>query len=303
MTMTTETRATASDTQTATLTPVGAFDLGQSLDFGFGQREAQTGARVMRLGFVTDDLQHQVGVAVRQEGTELRLQISGADKSLVPAVAAQTARILSVDVDATGWDELGAADPLIGRLQAARPGLRPPLFHSAYEAVAWAVLSARRPHQQMAEVRRRLSEQYGAVLDVAGEPVAILPTPAELLKVTDFDALPEVKLRRLRGVAMAALDGRLDTAALKALALDEAESRLRELDGIGPFYAQLVTIRALGHTDAVPLTEPAVLAEAARLMGYDRPFTPADYVKAVERWSPWRTWASVAIRAAGPLLE
>lgn len=300
--MTTETRPTAPDTPAATLAPLGAFDLGQSINFGFGHRRAETDERVMRLGFVTDDLQHQVGVAVRQEGSTLLLQVSGAPETVVPAVAAQTARILSVDVDATGWDALGARDPLIGRLQAARPGLRPPLFHSAYEAAAWSVLSARRPQRQMADVRRRLCERYGSVIEVAGEPVAVMPTPAQLHEVTDFDDLPEIKLRRLREVAAAALDGRLDTAALKAMPLDEAEARLRELDGIGPFYAQLVTIRTLGHTDAVPLTEPSLLAEAGRLMGNDGPFTPADYAKAVEHWSPWRTWLSVAIRAAGPLL-
>ena len=164
------------------------------------------------------------------------------------------------------------------------------------------MLSARRPHRQMAEVRNRLCERYGAVFEVAGEDVNILPTPAQLLEVSDFDELPEVKLRRLRGVAAAALDGRLDTASLKAMPVDVAETQLRELDGIGPFYAQLVTIRALGHTDAVPLTEPMVLAEAGRLMGHEGPFTAAEYAAAMQHWSPWRTWASVAIRAAGPLL-
>ena len=304
--MTSETAPVTPDTSLVrrrTLRPTGAFDLSQTLDFGFGQREGQTGEQVMRLGFVTDDLQHQVGVAVHQEpdGT-LRLEISGPSGADPDLVAAQTARVLSVDVDATGWDELGRREALIGRLQAARPGLRPPLFHSAYEAAAWAVLSARRPQAQMVEVRRRLSAAHGAVVRVAGADMAVMPTPRQLLEVAEFAPLPEVKLRRLHAVAAAALDGWLDTAALKALPLDEAEGRLRELDGIGPFYAQLVTVRALGHTDAVPLTEPTLLAEAGRLFGHGGPFTPSQYADAVAPLTPWRTWASVAIRAAGPRL-
>jgi DNA-3-methyladenine glycosylase II len=288
-------------TRSATVAPVGAFDLAQSLDFGFGQWDAQVDEPVMRLGFVTDDLQHQVGVAVRQLADgRLSYEVSG--EADLDAVAAQTSRILSVDVDATGWDALGRSDALIGRLQAARPGLRPPLFHSAYEAAAWAVLSARRPRAQMVEVRRRLSERYGAVVDVAGEAVAVMPTPEQLAKVTDFEALPEVKLARLRGVAAAAIDGRLDTATLKAMPQEEAETRLRELDGIGPFYAQLVTVRALGHTDAVTTAEPTLLAEAGRLMNGGAPFIAAEFAQATAAWSPWRTWASVAIRAAGPRL-
>jgi DNA-3-methyladenine glycosylase II len=129
-----------------------------------------------------------------------------------------------------------------------------------------------------------------------------MPTPAQLAALTDFELLPEVKLRRLRGVAAAALEGRLDTETLRAMPVDEAEGRLRELDGIGPFYAQLVTVRTLGHTDVTPTAEPMVLAEAGRLLGYDRPLTAPELVEVAGRWSPWRTWACVAIRAAGPLV-
>jgi 3-methyladenine DNA glycosylase/8-oxoguanine DNA glycosylase len=57
---------------------------------------------------------------------------------------------------------VGRRDPVIGRLQEAAPGLRPMLFYSPYEAAAWAILSARRPQRQMAEVRQRLSEDTGA---------------------------------------------------------------------------------------------------------------------------------------------
>jgi DNA-3-methyladenine glycosylase II len=110
-------------------------------------------------------------------------------------------------------------------------------------------------------------------------------------------------MHRLHGVATAALDGRLDTESLRALPVDEAETRLRELDGIGPFYAQLVTVRALGHTDVAPTAEPMVLAEAGRLLGRDNPLTGPEFLEVAQRWSPWRTWASVAIRAAGPLVR
>jgi DNA-3-methyladenine glycosylase II len=55
--------------------------------------------------------------------------------------ANQIARILSVDVDVTGWLAAGQADPVLGRLQAEYPGLRPVLFHSPYTtgtSMSWA---------------------------------------------------------------------------------------------------------------------------------------------------------------------
>ena len=104
---------------------------------------------------------------------------------------------------------VGERDPVIGRLQAAAPGLRPPLFYSPYEAAAWCVLSARRPPRQMMAVRDRLNQAHGVTFDLAGERLAAFPSPRQLLEVTEFDGLPEVKLTRLHGVARAALDGLL----------------------------------------------------------------------------------------------
>ena len=59
--------------------------------------------------------------------------------------------------------------------------MRPPLFHSAYEAAAWAVLSARRPRDQMLKLRQQLSEAHGTSFDIAGRSLAAFPTPEKLL--------------------------------------------------------------------------------------------------------------------------
>ncbi len=285
----------------------GAFDLRQSIDFGFGARTvgatpSADEPAVMRLAFVLDGYTQHVGVAVRQPaGGLVHLTISGTRE--LDAAARQAARVLSVDVDASGWDALGARDPLIGRLQAARPGLRPPLFHSAYEALAWAVLSARQPRAQMARLHAALSSAHGAVVDVAGEPMPVFPTPEQLLGLESFPGLPEVKLRRLHGVASAALDGVLDTVELRGLTPAEAASRLQRLEGIGPFYSELVTVRTLGHTDVLPSAEPGVRAIAGDLLGRGEPLDQTELEQAAERWRPWRTWAAVALRAAGPLVS
>ena len=46
----------------------------------------------------------------------------------------QVTRILSLDVDGTGFPEVGRRDPVVGGLQARWPGLRPVGFYSPYEA-------------------------------------------------------------------------------------------------------------------------------------------------------------------------
>jgi DNA-3-methyladenine glycosylase II len=290
------------------VTPRGAFSLAESIAFGFGQRDAEPGEPVMRLAFVLDGCARQVGVAVRQEPSgALQLEVTApggapVEDATAQAAVAQASRVLSVDVDATGWDELGARDELLGRLQRARPGMRPPLFHSAYEALCWSVLSARRPARQMAAVRDAMGAQHGAVVEVAGRSLPVWLTPEQLLALDGHPGLPPLKLERLHGVARAALDGDLDTAALRALDPAEAKARLQRLAGIGPFYAELVVVRTLGHTDVVPTVEPTVLALAGELTGAPGPLSVEAFSQLAASWTPWRTWAAVAVRAAGPAL-
>jgi DNA-3-methyladenine glycosylase II len=275
----------------------GAFDLRQTLRFGFGQRSA-TPSAPMRLAFCLDRTWEQVAAAVTQPAAGV-LRVDIPDGAPPEPTLAKVARVLSVDVDGTGYDALGSRDELVGLLQRARPGLRPPLFHSAYEAACWAVLSARRPAAQMARVRDRLARGHGRVLRVAGAEVPAFPAPAQLLSVREFPGLPPEKMARLHAVALAALAGELDTDALRALDPGEAAARVQRLPGIGPFYAELVTVRALGHTDVLPTAEVGAAEIAGALLG--RRLDAAGLAALAARWSPWRTWACVALRAAGPV--
>jgi DNA-3-methyladenine glycosylase II len=273
----------------------GRFDLTQSIGFGFGSKVAEAG-EVMRLAMVLDGYDAHAGVAVSQPAPDVvRFEVTGDADPEVAAV--QAARILSLDEDATGYDRMVDRDPLLAAAYAVRPGLRPPLFSSAYEALLWAVLSARRPVAQMRLLRERLARMHGRVLDVAGKQVAALPTPVQLLAVRDVPGLPDLKLRRMQAIAEAARDGELDTESLQMLDPDDAATLLQRFEGIGPFYAELVTVRALGHTDVLPSAEPRVVAATGARLG--RPdLTQADLVEIAEAWRPWRTWACVAIRAA-----
>lgn len=284
-----------------TIVPQGRFSLRESIEFGFGPRAADPSGSVMRMAFVLDGLQTQAGVVVA-DGPDGAVEVTVEGVGDPDAVTAQVARILSLDVDATGWDELSDRDPLLSRLTAVRPGMRPVLFHSAYEALAWSVLSARRPRQQMSALRDRLSAAHGATFVLAGQQVHAFPTPEQLLAVDGFPGLPELKLHRLHDLARAAADGVLNTAALRALDPDEASARVQRLDGVGPFYASLVVLRALGHTDVPPAEEPLSSGVLGELLGRSGPVTSAEFLERAEAWRPWRTWAAVFVRAAGPRL-
>lgn len=275
----------------------GPYSLRESAEFGFGQRTLDRFDGVLRLGFCLDGTYAPVGVAVRQPAPD-RVDLEVVGDADPQAVTRQVARVLSLDADAAAFAALGERDPVLARLLAVAPGLLPPLFHSAYEALAWTLLSARRPAAQMRAVRERLGREHGTVLEVAGEPVAVFPSPEQLLGVEEVPGLTEEKVARLHGLARAALAGDLDVDRLRALDPAEASARLQRLRGVGPFGAMLVVVRALGHTDVLPDDEPQGRAALGELYGLGRPATTEEQVHIAEAWRPYRTWAMVLVRAA-----
>jgi DNA-3-methyladenine glycosylase II len=291
----------ASHERTFTCTARGAFSLAESAMFGFGQRDDPDFDGVMRLAFRLDGgFETGVGVELRQDGPRLLGVAHGVAAGHVPAVAAQVARVLSLDHDATGYDALAGRDPVLAALMAAAPGLRPPLFYSPYEAAAWAVLSARRPRRQMAQLRTRLSRAHGDTFTLAGAQLSAFPAAGKLAALADFPGITGEKTARLRTVAEQATAGRLEAAALIGLGAAVAQADLQRLPGIGPFYSQLVTIRGCGFTDVLPAGEQHLLGLAGQLYGLDRPATDAELTEIAEAWRPWRTWVSVLIRAGAP---
>ncbi len=282
------------------LTPKGPFDLGLLAGFGFGP---ETGRRepsepVMRLAFCLDDLRGQAGIVLRQgEDGVVRGEPQGDGEPA--AVKAQLARILSLDHDGEAWLAVGERDPVIGELQRRFPGLRPPLFHSPYEAAAWAIISTRRPARQAAITRREIAERLGRTFELGGERLAAFPTPHRLLEVAPMKGLPEVKLERLRALAEAAPTGRLDAQRLRDLEPDVALAELQELPGIGPFYAMLILVRSSGHADLLAPGERRILACVEHFYGLDGPPSPERLAELADAWRPFRTWATVLLRYAG----
>src|ERR1700722_14528926 len=188
-------------TAQATMGVEGPVSLAAAAGFGFGPSPGRPFADgdVLRLAFAADDLKHHVGVALRQNPDgSLAAEISG-DADL-DAAQAQIRRILSIDADPAGWLAAGRADPVLGQVQEAFPGLRPVLFHSPYEAAAWAVLSQRRHRAPATALRRRLSAAAGVTFTIAGEQEVAFPLPEQLLDVSSFPGIQETRMALLRRV-------------------------------------------------------------------------------------------------------
>ncbi|GGW65462.1 DNA-3-methyladenine glycosylase 2 [Streptomyces xantholiticus] len=303
-------------------TPRGPFSLAAGLGFleGFAPAPYQSGQdRTLRLAFPSDDGCFTVTAAVQQDETtvatqagtvraEVTLHSTGTHgaapassvvgEGLGEKAAADVARILSLDVDATRFIALGSTDPVVGGLVDEFPGLRPVCFNSPYEAAAWAVIGSRVRMSHAAAVKRLLAQRHGHRVAVAGQELSAFPAPPVLQAITSFPGLTKEKIRRLHAVAEAAIAGELDPARLRALPAREALAALQELPGIGPFSAELVLIRGAGHPDHFPRHEPrlhAAMADAYTLKG-QAAGVPA-LARIAERWAPYRSWVALLLRA------
>ena len=285
---------------TFVIEPDVPFSLAAAASFGFGPNMARPtpDGNLMRLAFVLDGYAEHAGVVLRQ-GSDgaIEAEVEGTRK--LAAVERQVRRILSLDHPGKGWLAVGKRDPILGQLQRDHPGLRPVLFHSPYEAAAWSVISHRRGRAQAAPLRTRLATEHGRTFELAGERIAAFPLPEKLVALKAFPGFEAQRTERLRGVARAALDGKLDAGRLAKMPLDAARADVESLQGFGPFYSDLVLVRATGLADVLPREEPRILAYVGHFYGLRGPATSAQLTKIAERWAPYRTWAVVLIRVAG----
>ena len=248
----------------------------------------------LHLAFVPDGEEAAAGVCLRQPDGAVVGEVFGqADPD---AAREQTARILSLDVDGSGFPDVGRRDPVVGRLQGRWPGLRPVLFFSPYEAAAWALIGHRIRIVQAARVKQRMADELGQAVDIHGDLRRAFPSPARLAALEGFRGLFAAKVENLRSLGEAAAVGRLDGDRLRALPREQALAELKRLPGIGDFSAELVLLRGAGDPDHLPLHEPRLCRGAAIAYDLDEPPDRPWLERRSEAWRPYRTWVVLLLR-------
>lgn len=230
--------------------------------------------------FLSDTDWQRTEVVISQADDAAQVVVTGSGN--LEAATAQVLRFMSLDIDGRDWPAVGDRDPVIADAQRRLPGFRPCGFFSPYEAAAWAVLSQRVQMRQAAAFKARLTQEYG--------DGGAFPAPA-VLRDLDLN-LPGRKTEYLHAVAEAALDGLLSGEHLRSLPSDEALAQVQQIKGLGPFAAELVVIRGANFADVLPRNEDRLNAEIIEQYGPD-----ASIASITDAWSPYRSWASVHLRA------
>jgi 3-methyladenine DNA glycosylase/8-oxoguanine DNA glycosylase len=289
----------------------GPFDLAASARFleGFtpaGRQSFVDRGGGLRLAFPAAPSWRPIGALVRQSTPNGPVQVRmNAAPEDVQAAVGHVRRILSLDVDGTGFPALAERDRVVRELQAGLPGLRPVLFHSPYEAACWSILSQRVRRAQAATLKDQIARRVGVKVavpagenELSGIQLDTFPAPRRLLSLDRVPLVADVKNSRLLGIAEAAVEGLLDASYLRSMPAEEALRELAKLPGIGPFSAELILLRGAGHPDVFAANEPRLHQAISSAYRLSSP-SVGDLAQVAEEWKPYRTWVSVLFRARG----
>lgn len=239
----------------------------------------------------TLDLPHGPGVA-RVELADL----DGAGSSYLPlrlvlddlrdttAALARMRALLDADADPVAVDAHLAADPVLAPLVAARPGLRVPGHVDGAEVAVRAVLGQQVTVVAARTAAARLVAAHGRPVE-AGIPglTHLFPDAATVAALAPEEfRMPRARGRALVGLCAAIASG--DVVLDRGPDRGDVRRTLLALPGIGPWTADYIALRALGHPDVWLPTDVGVRNALARHSAAGTDITP-------EGWAPWRSYA------------
>ncbi|HYN31989.1 MAG TPA: Ada metal-binding domain-containing protein [Ilumatobacteraceae bacterium] len=194
-------------------------------------------------------------------------------------------RLLDLDADPTAVDEALSGDPVMRALVTAVPGRRSPASVDAFETAVRAVIGQQVSVAGARTVAGRIVEAVGTPIDAVDTPIdavnRLFPRPEQLLAARDEAfSMPHSRRDTIRRLAAAVLAGdvELHVGADPAVAREQ----LLRLRGVGPWTADYVVMRGLGHPDMF-LDSDLGVRHALASIGVD-----ADHAHG---WAPWRSYA------------
>jgi AraC family transcriptional regulator of adaptative response / DNA-3-methyladenine glycosylase II len=195
--------------------------------------------------------------------------------------------VFDLDADPTAIARTLERDPALRPLVRSHPGIRLPGAADGFEVAVRAIVGQQVSVAAARTVLGRIASRFGSPLDGG----TVFPT-AEGLAAAPLEVLGIVGRRAgaIRRVATLVGEGELDLSGVGDR--DETVERLLQVDGIGPWTAEYIRMRALRDPDAFVAGDLGVRRAFERL-GLDS--NPRTIVARAEAWRPWRAYATMLL--------
>ena len=298
------------DRTDTTIWPVAPFDF----EFTAGYHtyfQSRYGTDTMEDGVYRRllDLEGKLVLAsVRSSGSvdspelEVELQGEGLGLNDVALAKSKVSWLLGVDQDLTPFYAVGRADKAMAGLVEQFYGLHLPHTATVFEALVLAVLGQQISTGVARIIRTLLIETFGLRAEFDGEAYYVFPRPESIWASSPAELhtmkLTQRKSEYVHGLAGSILDSSAGLETLDKLPDREIVDKLVALRGVGIWTAQWVLIRAVGRPDALPLGDLALRRIVSRLFTDGEDVTDAQVEEIAQRWSPYRTFATVYLFSA-----
>jgi AraC family transcriptional regulator, regulatory protein of adaptative response / DNA-3-methyladenine glycosylase II len=204
-------------------------------------------------------------------------------------IAQRARRVFNLDCDIEAATRHLTADPIVGPIVRARPGIRPPGVWDPFETGVRAILGQRNCGGGGGKLAARLAEQHGSPVSGLREfgLTHLFPSPS-VLAGADLSGigLTSEHATAVNAFARAVLDHsvRLD----RSQALEQLVASITAIPRLGPWTAQYLALR-MGEPDAFPSTDLTL----RRSLSMGEPVAPGEAEHEAERWRPWRSHAAM----------
>ena len=230
----------------------------------------------------------------------LKLELHGAMPAQLLTIVNRIRRMFDLDADPQAIAAALSADKRLRPLLKKRPGLRLPSGWDGFEIAVRAIIGQQVSVAAARTLTSRLAQHFGTALPTpfSAELAHLFPTP-EALADADLTSigLTRARAETVRTVARALLDGRVDFRAERML--EDFVARWVALPGIGPWTANYIALRALGHPDAFPaddlVLQKAVPTQPALAKAEGTRMTAKALTARAEDWRPWRAYAVIQL--------
>ena len=212
------------------------------------------------------------------------------------AIIEQVERVRSMfglNHDSTAAERHLRRDALLGPLVRRQPGLRLPGAFDRFETSVRIIIGQQVSVAGASTVTGRLVQRFGEPIEapLPGGLQFLFPSAATLAGVGAHNlSMPRARARTIASFAAAVAAGELDLS--RTGSLDETLARLEALPGVGPWTANLIAARVMGHPDAFPASDLGIRASVSRLLGRTESIPPAEVEELAERWRPYRATAA-----------
>ena len=224
----------------------------------------------------------------------LKLELHAPLASRLLDITGRLRRMFDLDADPQAIAAALSADPRLKPLLRSRPGLRLPSGWDGFEIAVRAILGQQVSVAAARTLAARLADRFGTPLpdEHGAQGLTHLFPTREALADADLAGIGIMRARAdtVRTIARALLDGRVDFRVERTL--DDFVAHWTALPGIGPWTANYIALRALGHPDAFP-ADDLVLQKAVPLDGTR--MTAKALTARAEAWRPWRGYATLQL--------